>query len=161
MTLFFSILSFSSPLSFSILSFSLSINIFSSSNRVISLSLNSPKRNFSTLIRRLFLSYSCDSSINFNFLVKYSPTYFPVALFFQLAFLAFLPIGLSKLEVSPSLDLQSLSPIDVDSGVGGTDALDLPLVSAHFGWSFNMSQQCSRRKGFLKVSLYKALALAI
>ena len=101
------------------------------------------------------------NSINFNFLVKYSSTSFLVALFFQLAFSTFLPIDLLKLEVSPSLDPQSPSPIDVDFGVGGMDALDLPLGSAHFGWSFNMSQQCSRRKGFLKVSLYKAFALVI
>ena len=137
MTLSFSILSFSSLLSFSIASFTHSINIFSSSNQVT-------------------------SSINFNFLLKYSPTSFPVALFFQMAFLAFLPIGLSKLEVSPSPNPQSPSPTDVDSGVGGTDDLDLALLgSANFGWSFNMSQQWSRRKGFLCFSKYKAFTSVI
>ena len=137
MILSFSILSFSSLLSFSIAIFSLSINIFSSSNRVT-------------------------SSINFNFLVKYSHTSFLVALFFRMTFLAFLPIGLSKLEVLPSPDPQTPSPIDIDFGVGGTDDLHLALLgSTNFGWSFNISQQWLRRKGFLCFSKYKAFALVI
>ena len=137
MILSFLILSFCSPLSFLITSFSLSINIFSSCNRVT-------------------------SSINFNFLVKYSPTSFPVALLFQMAFSTFLPIGLSKLEVSPNPDPQSPSPIDIDSRVGGTDDLHLALLgSANFDWSFNISQQWSRRKGFFCFSKYKTFALVI
>ena len=117
---------------FWIQSFSLSIPIFPSSilflcssNRILSLSLNSSKQTLSTLIQRPSFSCSCHSSINFIFLAKYSPTSFSVTLFFRLAFSAFLPISLLKLEVSSSKDLPSPSAIDVESGVGTNNVLNL------------------------------------
>ena len=79
-----------------------------------------------------------------------------------MAFSAFLPIGLSKLEVSLNPNPQSPLPIDIESEVGGTDDLDLALLgSSNFGWSFDIGQQWSRRRSFLCFSKYKAFALVI
>ena len=127
---------------------SLSLN---SSNQILSLSLslNSSKRALSTLMRRLSFSCSCDSSIHFIFFAKYFPTSFSLSFFFQLEFLAFLPIGLSKVVVSSSKDTSSPSAIGIESGVGGNTILDFSLGILNFGWFLNMSQQCSKLKYLL------------
>ena len=133
-------------LSHSILIHSSSIRICLSSNWTLSLSLNSSKRTLSALMWRFSFSCSCDSLIHFIFFAKYSPTSFLLAFFFRLAFLAFLPIGLSKVVVSSSMDTSSPSAIGIESGVGSNTILNFSLGILHFGWFYTLPLQFQSKK---------------
>ena len=127
---------------------------------ILSISLNSSKRNFFHFDMKTHFFLCTRFFKKFHFLFQIFRDFFVSIFLFQLGFSAFLPIGLWKSKVSSSktssLPAWSWS---IESEVWGNSFLkfSLGLLSVHFGRFFNKSQQCSNWKLHLYISLNKSL----